>query len=446
MTDVTKKEYYDFREEDNTRQVNLMMLLRVAFKKWMLILAAGVLLGMLLGGYKIISIHSNKASMIEDYENYRAKNDAYKQSQEDYRETVSELQRTIASRKDYYSNSTLMQLNPYSVATCSVNLNISAPAGVTIPDSKINTIRASISNEILTGDTIKNAAAKAGVTSQDLRDMTTAQTPNGNSIVRVTVRALTEEQASQIMETILEGVEAKHKTMAANLGEFVCTPYNLSTSTIPDNTIATAQDKFTDSLSKLETAAYTAQNQSSQLARPEPSPQYSKKYMLVNGMKLGIIGFIGGVILAIAALIGLAIAKGTIFTKDEIDGEYALLNLADLAGKDAAGQEQKTDYIIAQLENLAKDAKQLGLTGFAGEEKKKSLAQILGQKAAASGNGFKFTQVGNLLEDAEALRALSGIDGMILVEEIGKSPYMSIRQELAVLAESGCRIIGTIYF
>ena len=443
---MTKKDYYDFREEDNTRQVKLVLLLREAFKKWKIILLAGIVLGMLFGGYKILSIRMNKASMIEDYEAYRDKLNAYKQSQEDYRQTVAELQKSIADKKDYYSNSALMKLNPYSMAVCSVNLNISSTDKVKLTDAQINTIRASISNEILLGDTIINAAKKAGISTEDFRDLTTTTTSSGNSIVRVVVRGETIEEASQRMDYILEGVEAKHKLFTKNVGEFVCTPYNLSTTMVPDDTIAKAQDKFTESLTKLETAAYTAQNQSSQLSKPDSVPEYSKKYMLKNGIKMGIVGFAGGIILAVVALIALAIAKGTIFTSDEIDGEFGLVNLADLQGRDLNAETGRMDYILAQLENALGKGAVIGLTGQAEEKNRAALLEALSRRSRETGSSFTFEMIGNLLTDASALRRLKDLGGVILVEQIGSSDYMDARREIAVLAGSSSNILGTVYF
>ena len=443
---MTKKDYYDFREEDNTRQVKLVLLLREAFKKWKIILLAGIVLGMLFGGYKILSIRMNKASMIEDYEAYRDKLNAYKQSQEDYRQTVAELQKSIADKKDYYSNSALMKLNPYSMAVCSVNLNISSTDKVKLTDAQINTIRASISNEILLGDTIINAAKKAGISTEDFRDLTTTTTSSGNSIVRVVVRGETIEEASQRMDYILEGVEAKHKLFTKNVGEFVCTPYNLSTTMVPDDTIAKAQDKFTESLTKLETAAYTAQNQSSQLSKPDSVPEYSKKYMLGNGIKMGIVGFAGGIILAVVALIALAIAKGTIFTSDEIDGEFGLVNLADLQGRDLNAETGRMDYILAQLENALGKGAVIGLTGQAEEKNRAALLEALSRRSRETGSSFTFEMIGNLLTDASALRRLKDLGGVILVEQIGSSDYMDARREIAVLAGSSSNILGTVYF
>ena len=98
---MTQKEFYDFREENNTRQVSLVTLVKGALKSWKLILLAGILLGGLLGCYKVFTIHSQKDSMIEEYDNYKAKLDAYKTSIKDYKTSIADYQESIAALSDY---------------------------------------------------------------------------------------------------------------------------------------------------------------------------------------------------------------------------------------------------------------------------------------------------------------------------------------------------------
>ena len=50
------------------------------------------------------------------------------------------------------------------------------------------------------------------------------------------------------------------------------------------------------------------------------------------------------------------------------------------------------------------------------------------------------------MTDAEALKSAAGMDEIILAEEIGKSDYETVRKEIALIAESGKPILGTVYF
>ena len=86
---MTQKDYYDFREEGTSRQVSLEKLLRCAFRKWKLILLAGVIVGAFFGAYKVMSIHSKKADMIKSYETYKNNLDMYNTNISDYNKSIS---------------------------------------------------------------------------------------------------------------------------------------------------------------------------------------------------------------------------------------------------------------------------------------------------------------------------------------------------------------------
>ena len=51
-----------------------------------------------------------------------------------------------------------------------------------------------------------------------------------------------------------------------------------------------------------------------------------------------------------------------------------------------------------------------------------------------------------IMSDADALSSVAGMDAVILAEEIGKSDYETVRREIALIAESGRQILGTVYF
>jgi hypothetical protein len=50
------------------------------------------------------------------------------------------------------------------------------------------------------------------------------------------------------------------------------------------------------------------------------------------------------------------------------------------------------------------------------------------------------------MTNADSLRSLRNVDGVILAEEIGKSEYMKVRQEIALIADGDREILGTVYY
>ena len=192
---VTKKEYYDFREEENTRQVNLFLLVQSALKSWKLILLAGVILGCLFGGYKILSIHSKKDAMIEDYDTYAAKRDAYKKSLQEYKQSVADLQTRIDKRIEYVENSPKMQLNATNAPTAICEIKISNVEDGTLKAEDFTMIKTAIYNEILFGDSLSPLAEKYGVSLVNLREMIMAPRfplsapPSGSLCIMIRWRA-----------------------------------------------------------------------------------------------------------------------------------------------------------------------------------------------------------------------------------------------------------------
>ena len=170
--------------------------------------------------------------------------------------------------------------------------------------------------------------------------------------------------------------------------------------------------------------------------------------MLINGIKMGIVGFVGGAILAMIALIALMIHKGCIFNKDEIDGEYGLRNLADFSSKGPEKDSGALEYILARLENHLGDQKayEIVMVGQAAAKKAESLAKALNKKAKDEGITMHFSFLPDMMKNAGTLRELRKSDGVILAEEIGSSDYVTAREEIAVIADSGRELLGTVYF
>ena len=360
---------------------------------------------------------------------------------------IPDLQNRIDRRIEYVQNSPRMQLNATNAPTAICEIKISNVEKGTLKAEDFTMIKTAIYNEILFGDSLSPLAEQYGLSIVDLREMIGAKIPSVGSAIRIIVHNDTLESAEALREDLLKVIDSKHKDFAKAFGDYKFEVFNRSTGYAIDSDVVSYQDKQNEALSKLQTQAYTAQNQSTQLVKPTAVQQYSKKYMLKSGIKMGVIGLIGGCVLALAAVMFLMIQKGVIFHAEEIDGEYGLRKLADFS---AGSKDNKNtiDYIIARLENYVGDRRDLkiGVTGLAGEARLQSLAADLGKAAGASGNSLRFVCLPDLMTNAASLRSLRDVDGVILAEEIGKSEYMKIRQEIALIADSEREILGTVYY
>ena len=388
---MTQKDYYDFREEGTTRQVSLEKLLRCALRKWKLIVLAGIILGAFFGTYKIFSIHSKKDEMIKSYETYKNNLEMYNTNISDYNKSIAEMQSGISNRLEYMQTAPAMQIDPYNCPIATAQIRVVPSGEDNLSSSEMYSLLYSIYDDIYYGDT------------------------------------------SMIV--------------FSNFGSFDIEVYGKGTQTVVEPNLKTLQETNTDSLTKMQTSLRTSQNQLSQLVKPASVPQYSKKFMLKNGIKLGIVGFAGGACLMAIALICLVLYRGAILSTDEIDGEFGLRTLADYSdGK--SEDEAGLDYMLARLESCTASMadKKIGIAGTISGKKLSALAEKLNKQTSGSKNGLSFAALNNIAKDAESYRKLRELNGVIIAEEVGRSSYNDIRNEIGLIADSGAELLGTVYY
>ncbi|MBQ8329132.1 MAG: hypothetical protein IJX83_05840 [Lachnospiraceae bacterium] len=443
---MTQKDYYDFREEGTTRQVSLEKLLRCALRKWKLILLAGIILGAFFGSYKIFSIHSKKDEMIKSYETYKNNLEMYNTNISDYNKSIAEMQSGISNRLEYMQTAPAMQIDPYNCPIATAQIRV-VPAGENgISDNDKYSLLYSIYDDIYYGDTSMIVAEKQNMNAANLNELLYLRIYPQGGTMTVIARGVDEAHAESIRDDLLDVVMSR-KDLFSNFGSFDIEVYGKGTQTVVEPNLKAIQEASTDSLSKMQTSLRTSQNQLSQLVKPASVPQYSKKFMLKNGIKLGIVGFAGGACLMAIALICLVLYRGAILSTDEIDGEFGLRTLADYS--DGKSQDEAgLDYMLARLESCTAgmDNKEIGIAGTISGKKLNALAEKLNKQTSGSKNGLSFTGLSNIAKDAESYRKLRKMNGVIIAEEVGRSSYNEIRNEIGLIADSGAELLGTVYF
>lgn len=443
---MTQKDYYDFREDGKTRQVSLDKLIRCALRKWKLILLAGIIIGALFGAYKIMSIHSKKDAMIKAYNEYKENLEIYNTNISDYNRTIHELQADISDRLEYAETSPAMQIDPFNCPVSTAQIRVLPTGGNTLSQEEILSLLYSISDDACYGETSKIVAEKHNMKTSDISDLIYIRIPENIAALTIVIRGQDEAQAQSLRDDLINTIVTRKSTFS-NFGDFDIEVFGQGTLTVVEPELQLIKLNNSDALTKLQTALRTSQNQLTQLVKPTSVPQYSKKYMLKNGIKLGIVGFVGGVFLAVIALICLILYRGAILSSDEIDGEYGLKTLADLS-EEKSDDESVLNYMIARVENgiAGKDCAEIGIVGTIPAARLDALTGKLNELAEKTSESFRFISVPNLEKDAASYRKLNKLGTVILAEEVGKSDYNAVRREVALIADSGCELLGTVYF
>ncbi len=443
---MTQKDYYDFREEGTSRQVSVEKLLQCVSRKWKLILLAGVILSIFFGMYKIMSIHSKKDEMIKTYDTYKNNLDMYNTNISDYNKSIAEIQSGISTRLEYIQSAPSMQIDPFNCPIATAQVRVVPKGDTTMTDNNIYALLYSIYDEIYYGDTSTIVAKNQNMNSANLNELLYLRIYAQGGNMTVVVRGENEAQAEAIRDDLLETVIGR-KEVFSNFGDFDIEVYGLGTQTVVEPNIKTLQEASTDSLTRMQTSLRTAQSQLSQLVKPASVPQYSPKYMLKNGIKLGIVGFVGGACLMAIALICLVLYRGAVLSSDEIDGEFGLRTLADFSDGNTES-EADLDYMLARLESCTASMadKEIGIAGTLSAKKLNDLAAKLNKQTAKTKGGLSFVSLPNIVKDAESYRKLREMKGVVIVEEVGRSSYNGIRNEIGLIADSGAELLGTVYY
>ena len=282
---MTQKDYYDFREEGTTRQVSLEKLLRCALRKWKLILIAGIIVGAFFGAYKVMAIHSKKDDMIKSYDTYKKNLEMYNTNISDYNRSIAEMQEGISNRLEYMQEAPAMQIDPYNCPIATAQIRVVPTGDKAITANEMYSLLYSIYDDIYYGDTSMIVAERQNMNAAHLNELLYLRIYTQGGTMTVVTRGVDEAHAESIRDDLLD-VLMSRKDVFSNFGDFNIEVYGKGTQTVVEPELKTLQETSVDSLTRMQTSLRTSQNQLSQLVKPASVPQYSKKYMLKNGIKL----------------------------------------------------------------------------------------------------------------------------------------------------------------
>ena len=179
----------------------------------------------------------------------------------------------------------------------------------------------------------------------------------------------------------------------------------------------------------------------------------SRWSMIKPGIKLGILGFAGGVFIVvlfycIKYLFGKRFTnQAQFFNKfsgirkigvmKPVGKRTKYAKFIDRLSEDDLGlSTDNTNKLIGiNMENLAGDLKRVLITGTGNEEVAKKAIKSLSIKADYKPDMFK---------NPDVLRSVSDYEGIVLLEERNSSKYKNIDREIELIANSGVPIIGAI--
>lgn len=443
------------------QEIDLKDLMFAVLHKWRPILLIAVVLAVVLGGYKAVSVYrqQNDAEVIkESEESYQEELKVYEKTKEACEREIENLLTDIDNQQKYLEESILMNMSAYDIWEADTELFVRTDY-VIMPNmvyqnvDYTNTILRAYKSALTNTEFLDDIAKKAGIDTRYLKEL--IDITAADNLITIKVKHNEEKAAKALMKDILSGVEASQTKIAESIGEHTVSTVNSSIGSMVDLDLANTQKTERDRLIQLNDSLETKQAELEELEEPKKAAT-STTAAIRSGVKYAVLGGVLGAFLVIFGVCVAFLMSDKLYSEKELRNRFKLKVLGVLpAGKKAKGidawlnrlegracgeESQEYSLIAANIRNYAEKAGTLLVAGNAHEDLIKSVA---GRIAEELGN-MEVIVGGDMLQNVNALKTLPEVDGVILVEQCRVSSYGRIELEVEKILDLQKEVVGCV--
>lgn len=472
------------------REIDLKELMFAVLRKWRMILAFALIFAALLGGYKAVSAYrsqSNKAALEAVQDSYDRALEVYNTSMDSCKREIDNLTHDIDSQQDYVENSILMNISPYDIWEAKAELFVKTDDKTgSQGDDLTSTIMRAYQSALTSGELLSGIAADMGVDERYLQELVTVTMRRDSyyrnddlfsvegkgsgftirnrqdnyyiiqdNLLTIQVRHEDEEKAKELLKSILEGADQIQAQIQSQIGSHTISEVSNSVSSRVDLALA---DQQNDERIRLERLKESLQKRTEEMDKIKaPTGLVSP---VSSGIKYGVIGGVLGAFVVIFFVCIGFVMSDRMYSAKELKYRFKVKILGTLPADDKStgkidawinrlegracdvDEEHEFGLISANICNYTEGAHTLLVMGSAQEE-------IVGRAASELSSrlsGVKVILGGNVLHNAEGLRKLPECDGIVLVEQCGRSLYSEIELEIEKACDLQKTVVGCIVF
>ena len=468
-------------EPENTyeQEIDLKDLMFAVLYKWRPIIITAVIVAVLLGGFKgmrSFQCYRDADAQAEAQESYQQDLEVYNTSKSAYEREIDNITNDIQKQQEYLESSILMNVSPYDVCEARADLFIRTDyeimpgmmyQNVDYTDTIIQAYQSLLTSNAFLG----KVAAKAGLEQQYLQELISVERGSMSSddetfsrftnLLTIRVKHADQRQAEDILELLLSRVEELHEQVAASIGEHSVSVVNRAAGAMVDLELADQQKDAGDQVTKLQSSLADKEKALKELKEPAKTV-LSRGTVVKQAVKYAVLGGVLGGFMAVFFVCVMFLMSDKLYAAKEMRRRYDLHVLGSFAAtgakkagvidrwlnrlegrKPAVSAEQSYALLAANIGNYAADGAKILLTGTTAEsESLKDLAANLQQYLPDQ----ELVYGGNMLEHAETVKLLPECDSVVLVEQIGKSVYSAMEQEVEKIRSlqknmAGCIVI-----
>ena len=454
--------------EQNTtyvQEVDLKDLMFAVLRKWKPMILVGVILALLLGGYKGFTTYKNgtSASAIEEADKkYNEELLTYEESTEKLEKEIANITEDIAEQEEYLENSVWMQVSPYDIcearADVYVNTDYTIMPGMDYQNVDSTDTILQVYQSLLTSNEVKEEIAfEAGMETRYLDELLSVS--KTGRILTISVKHATKEDAQAILDEMIAWLNKLNPQVVSTIGDHTVSIVNSSVGSGVDlahaETLKTQEQKVID----LEASLVTKQDELDALVKPTKT-EFSMSSVVKSAVKFAVLGGVLGAFIVVFGVCVIFLMSDKVYSSKELKNRYGVKVLGALPSKTCkcpvdrwlnklegrvfeADEAVRNGLIAQNVCNGLGEMKKILVAGTVDAARVDALAKALASELPE----ITIISGGNMLKDVETLKKLPECDGVVLVEECGVSKYGDIALEIEKVKDLeksvvGCVVIG----
>lgn len=448
------------------QEIDLKDLMFAVFHKWRGIIITAVILGLLLGGYKLAAGLGSK----EDVE-------AVQQAQEDYNESLEMYERTLKlyeleletiqtkmeMQEDYLSNSILMRISPYHKNVASADIFVRVDSQSDLGEEKILTSDPADSilrayKSVLSSIELEGAL-EAHLEELYLKELVTTAVDYEGNVLTIQVAYTDQQGAELLLEELLKGVQSRFPELQREFGNHESIIMNERTSIVTDPGLFDSQQRASNMLATLQKAFTDKKAASDEMKEPAVPSGVSSAASLKSGIKYGVLGGVLGAFLSVFCICVIFLMSDKLSSEKELKNRFGLKILGVFAqtpkkralsgvdrwldrleGKSSKRPEEVYEIMAANVRNYMEEGRDIMMLGSVSKDRAAEIAEELRKRI----DGVEIQVGQDMGTSAETLRLLPEAGQIILVEERGVSKYEEIQNQVEVVRSLDKSIVGCI--
>lgn len=453
------------------QEIDLKDLFFMVLYRWRPIVLAAVVLGLILGGYKVaggLKAQQDVSAVEKSREEYDKNLKVYERSLASYERDIESLQVSIENQEIYSKESILMKIDPYNKPQASADVLVklaqeewAAYPEINSLDPTDSLVRAYASSLIQRLDW-EVLEQKTGADAIYLKELIGVSSDYSSNSFSISVNYLDEETALEILDEILKQVQGQRGELAAIVGEHSINVVNKNVGTTVDTGLADRQKQNSDKISNYQKNLTDKENALNDLEEPVLPTELSRRKVAMEGIKFAVIGGVGGAFLMAFYFCMIYVLNGKVHTEEEIKERFGVRILGVFALPVKKGflcgidhwleklegtsermtEEAVLDRAMVNIRNYAGGAEKLLVTGTVPAEKLREIAD----KLSKGMDGFCLTAGADMNRETATLQMLAGCDAVILVEQREYSKGQQIQKEREAIDGMKKPIIGCLVF